>query len=148
LLPATLRAGGRHGAEDLATRVQQLENRVAELEKLIKQMQAQAKEPAKSTTEQKLVGNWAVGDDERKVEGVITDLRLKPDGTAKAVLNTPDGRWNNIKYDVVGKQLQLGENRGHATYSLAVRIHSIMDTQLILEYMVGQKLRPIRYTRE
>lgn len=69
--------------DELAARVRQLEQRVAALEKALKV----AKNPPATETEKKLVGNWAVAaDGDRKVEGVVTDLRLNADGTGKAVV--------------------------------------------------------------
>ncbi|HEV3259319.1 MAG TPA: hypothetical protein VG013_20805 [Gemmataceae bacterium] len=132
--------------DDLATRVQQLEQRLAALEKILKQ--AQPKEATKSATETKLVGNWMVSDRDRKVEGIVTDLKLKADGTGKAVVNTADGRWNNMKYDVVGKHLQLKEERGHASYELSARLQSVTDTEMMLEYTLDDKPRRVHYTRD
>ena len=66
----------------------------------------------------------------------------------KAAINHPDGQWNNLKYDLVGKQLQLRDERGGLTYTMAVRIQSATDTELVLEYRVGDKTREARYTRE
>jgi outer membrane murein-binding lipoprotein Lpp len=134
--------------EELATRVQQLENRVKQLEKLVKLMRAQVKELRRTTVEKKLAGNWAVPDGTRKVEGICTDLKLNGDGTGKAVLNRPDGHWNNLTYDLVGKELQLTEERGNSSYSLAVRLHSVNDSELVLEYIIGETTQEVRYTRE
>ncbi|MBO0697077.1 MAG: hypothetical protein J2P46_01665 [Zavarzinella sp.] len=132
-------------ADDLAARVQQLEKRVAELEK---QLHGLGKDPAKTGTAAQVVGSWAIADDLRKAEGLFTDLRLRADGTGKAVINHANGQWNNLKYDVVGKQLELRDERGGLIYSMSVRIASISDSEMVLEYTVGDKSRQAKYSRE
>ena len=134
--------------EELVKRVEQLEKQVAELAELIKRLKAPAQETTGSELERKLVGNWAVADADRKVEGICIGLRLKGDGTAKAVLNQADGRWNSIKYDLVGKQLQLSEDRQNSSYFLAARLKSVTETELVLEYTLGETPRQVVYTRE
>ena len=62
--------------------------------------------------------------------------------------NRADGQWNNLKYDVVGKQLNVRDERGAVAYTLSVRIASVSETELVLEYTVGDKSRQARYTRE
>jgi hypothetical protein len=49
---------------------------------------------------------------------------------------------------VVGKQLQIREERGGMAYTMSVRIASVSDTELVLEYRVGDKSRTAKYTRE
>ncbi|HKB03418.1 MAG TPA: hypothetical protein VKD90_14440 [Gemmataceae bacterium] len=134
--------------DDLAARVQQLEKKVAELEATIKHLQGLPRDPARTDTAGKVVGSWTISDEDRKAEGLFTDLRLNADGTGKAVINHPDGKWNNVKYDVVGKQLNLREERGGMAYALSVRIQSLSDTEMVLEYRVGDKSRIAKYTRE
>jgi len=148
VLPAAPARGQPAKADDLAGRVQQLEKRVAELEGLVKQLQARPKDPARTGLAAQVVGTWVVADADRKADGLFTDLRLRADGTGKAAINHPDGQWNNLKYDLVGKQLQLRDERGGLTYTMAVRIQSATDTELVLEYRVGDKTREARYTRE
>jgi hypothetical protein len=140
--------GQQPKSDELSTRVAQLEKRVAELEKIIKQMQAQAKESPRTTAETRLPGTWVIADDDRKLEGVFTDLKLKADGTGKGVINFPDRQWDNMKYEVVGKQLQFREQRGSLTYSVTARLRSVRADELVLEYKIGEKLRQVRYTRE
>jgi hypothetical protein len=149
-LTAPLAVAPAHGQskDDLAARVQQLEKKVAELEATIKQLQGLPRDPARTDTAGKVVGSWAIAEEERKAPGLFTDLRLKADGTAKAVINNPDGQWNNVKYDVVGKQLQLREERGATAFVMSVWIQSISDTEMVLEYRVGDKSRTAKYTRE
>jgi hypothetical protein len=134
--------------DDLAARVQQLEKKVAELEATIKQLQGLPRDPARTDTASKVVGSWAIAEEDRKSQGLFTDLRLKADGTGKAVINNPDGQWNNLKYDVVGKQLQLREERGATAFVMSVWIQSISDSEMVLEYRVGDKSRTAKYTRE
>ena len=78
----------------------------------------------------------------------FSDLRFKNDGTGKAVVNGPDGRWNNMKYDLVGKELQLTEERSNSSYSLNGWLKSVSEDELVLEFLVGEKMRPVRYVRE
>jgi hypothetical protein len=134
--------------DDLAGRVQQLEKKVAELEATIKQLQGLPRDPARTDTAGKVVGSWTIAAEDRKAEGLFTDLKLQADGTGKAVINHADGQWNNVKYDVVGKQLQVREQRGASSYALSVWIQSISDTEMVLEYRVGDKSRTAKYTRE
>ena len=135
-------------ADDLAARVQQLEKRVAELEGMVKQLQGQPRDPARTDAAGRVVGSWVIADEDRKAEGLFTDLRLKADGTGKAVINNRDGQWNNVKYEVVGKQLQVREERGSTALTMSVRIQSLSDTELVLEYRVGDKSRTAKYNRE
>ena len=146
VLPTAPVCGQQPKTDDLPARVEELARRVAELEKIVKQMPARA--PGKTTTEGKLVGNWVAAGDDRNVEGVITDLKLKSDGTGKAVIRHQDPQWNNMKYDLVGKQLQLREERGGLSYSAAVLVRSVSDTELVLEYKLGETTRQVRYSRD
>jgi hypothetical protein len=134
--------------DDLAARVQQLEKKVAELEATIKQLQGLPRDPARTDTAGKVVGSWTITNEDRKAEGLFTDLRLKADGTGKAVINQKDGQWNNMKYEVIGKQLQLREERGGFSYTMSVRIQSVSDTELVVEYRVGDQTRTAKYIRE
>lgn len=78
--------------KELISRIEQLEKRIAELEPLekrvakLERLNKEAK--AKATSQNKLVGNWAAGDEDRKVEGLCTDLKLLDDGTGKAVFTS------------------------------------------------------------
>lgn len=143
--------------DELAGRVQELEKRVAELEKGVQQSSPPAKD-TKTATENKLVGNWLVTEADRQAKGIFTDLKLKPDGTGMAVLNlgVPERQWNNLKYDLVGKQLLLRGEHGGQTYSIETRVQSVNDTELILEYRTefvrdgkrGDEVKQVRYTRD
>jgi outer membrane murein-binding lipoprotein Lpp len=135
-------------ADDLAGRVQQLERRVTELEARVRQLQAHPKDPARTGVAAQLVGTWVIAEEDRKADGLFTDLRLRADGTGKAAINRPDGQWNSVKYDVVGRQLQVRDERGAVAYALSARIASISDAELVLEYSAGDKTRQAKYTRE
>lgn len=140
--------GPQSNPDDSSVRVQELEKRVAELESAMKKTPRSVQEMATTKTETNLVGNWVAIDDDRKVDGVIIDLKLKADGTGKAVINHQDPLWNNMRYDLVGKQLQLRDERAGMSYSLAVLVQSVNDAELVLEYKLGETVRSVRYTRD
>lgn len=147
-LPGSPVIGQQPKGDELAARVQQLEKRVAELEEIVKQMQTQSKEPGTTATATKLVGNWIVTHEDQETEGALTGLNLKPDGTGRAVFNTSDPQWNNVKYAVVGTQLQLREERQFSSHALTARVRSLTETELILDYVIGGKSHQVRYARD
>lgn len=53
-----------------------------------------------------------------------------------------------MKFDLVGKELQLTDERGGATFSHYGRLISVTDGELVLEFVLAEKTRQVRYTRE
>ena len=91
---------------ELLKRIEQLEKRVADLEKAIKERPS-VKEPA-TATEKNLIGNWTITADSKKtaiakkVKDRWTDLNLKADGTCDLVMRGEVYKKGSYKVTVVG----------------------------------------------
>ena len=144
LLCMTLAAPVRGQEVDLATRVAQLEKRVAELEAALKRGTA---ELAKTDAENKLVGSWTVTEADRK-SAVFNDLVLKADGTCEITIRS--FARPNSKYKVIGKQLiveaavtgAVSETWGQC------RVVSVSDKELVLEHGEAAAVTKVKYNRE
>jgi hypothetical protein len=136
-----LRADPAKEAE-LAERIKQLERRVSDLELALKQGV-----PAKTESENKLVGIWAVAESDRAA-AVFTDLALKDGGKCDVVVRS-FGPRPNATYKVVGKQLIVEASNATATETWSqCRIVSVDDKELVLEYGEGGAIRKVKYARE
>ena len=130
-------------ADDLATRVQQLEKRVAELEAALKRGAAEPK----TETENKLVGNWTVSDANRR-EAVFVDLVLKADGRCDVSIRS-FGTRSNATYKLIGKQLLVEASNTTATESWGqCRLVSVDDKELVLEHGEGAAARKVKYEKQ
>jgi hypothetical protein len=136
---------------ELLKRIEQLEKRVAELEKAIKERGPSGKETA-AEIEKKLAGNWVITDDDKKTAAdkklpVWTDLKMNADGTCAMVWH--DGTvYATEKYQVteIGSVTRISSEQkidGVSTWEF--RIASVTETELVLEYAGGVK---VRYTRK
>jgi hypothetical protein len=123
---------------DLLARIQKLEKRLDELELVIRQLRASAKEDPRTEVEKKLVGTWLVSDADRKqakVEPVkrvtLTDLRFKGDGTCGYVIQSGLA-FLDAKYQVIGKQMVINYKDMSVSLTSEFRIDSITETELVL----------------
>ncbi|HKA06533.1 MAG TPA: hypothetical protein VKD71_04695 [Gemmataceae bacterium] len=140
-LVGPLRADPARDAE-LAERVKQLEKRVSDLEAALKHGV-----PAKTESENKLVGIWAVAESDRAA-AVFTDLALKEGGKCDVVVRS-FGPRPNATYKVVGKQLIVEASNATATETWSqCRIVSVDEKELVLEYGEGGSVRKVKYARE
>jgi hypothetical protein len=109
-------------------------------------------EPDKET-EKKLVGNWAITDNDKKTAAdkklpVWTDLKMNADGTCAMVWH--DGTvYPTEKYQVteIGNVTRISSQptpiEGAITWQF--RLASVTETELVLEYAGGVK---VHYTRK
>jgi len=139
---------------ELLKRIDQLEKRVAELEKVIKELRPSAKEPA-TETEKKLVGNWLIVDADKKTAAdksieLWTDMKMNADGTCALV--TADGRAQDAKYRVTVTQIAIrGPSPTAPQFEVLlseVRIASVTETELVLEYKNRDGWWKMHYTRK
>jgi len=129
---------------DLATRVQQLEKRVAELEAAIKKA---ATDLPKTESENKLMGIWTVTDADRPA-AVFVDLVLKSDDRCDVVIRSFGSRAN-ATYKLIGKQLIVEASTASATESWSqCRLVSVDDKELVLEHGEGAASRKVKYARQ
>jgi hypothetical protein len=136
---------------ELLKRIEQLEKRVAELEKA----RPPGKEPA-TETEKKLVGNWTITDADKKAAADKkmfrwTDLIMKADGTCALVGSDPSIFGSitdaNYKVTVTGSVTQVEISWGN--FGWGCRIASVTETELVLEYGVkSDTWVKVRYTRK
>jgi hypothetical protein len=135
---------------ELLKRIEQLEKRVADLEKAIKERPS-VKEPA-TATEKNLIGNWTITADSKKtaiakkVKDRWTDLKLKADGTCALVWGGEVYDRASYKVTVVGSVTSIHvewtplvfgapKNQPKAPiqgYQWDVRIASVSDKELVL----------------
>ena len=124
--------------------IQQLENRIVDLEKTVKQLQAQVKVklPAKSDLDKKLVGNWAVT---KRTKGRLTGLRLESDGTCHVA--AAEEEVEEGKYTVVGKTIsfKFGPNLG-----FFAEVESVTEKELVIRTRLRtlSKAEEIRFERQ
>ena len=139
---------------DLLARIQKLEKRLDELELVIIQLRASAKEDPRTGVEKKLVGTWLVSDADRKQakvlqeKGVVTltDLRFKGDGTCGVVIQSGLA-FLDAKYQVIGKQMVINHKSEGVSRSWEFRIDSVTETELVLERKDRGEMIKVRYMR-
>jgi hypothetical protein len=143
---------------DLLKRIEQLEKRVAELEKKAPKEPPPGKEPA-TDTEKKLVGNWTITEVDKKSAADKksfrwTDVNMKADGTCALLGSDPSdfGSVTGAKYKVtvIGSVTQISIEWGQsgATFGWGARIASVTDKELVLEYGIKENTwEKVRYTR-
>jgi hypothetical protein len=151
LSPPTAVAEADKEAE-LLKRIEQLEKRVAELEKKLPKERPPGKEPT-TDTEKKLVGNWTITDADKKTAADkkifrVTDLNMKADGTCALLGSDPSilRPVNAAKYEVtvIGSVTQITIE----PLGWAVRIASVTEKELVLEYPLKENTwEKVRYTR-
>jgi hypothetical protein len=162
---------------DLLKRIEQLEKRIADLEKAIKERPS-VKEPA-TATEKNLIGNWTITDDSKKTAiakklnwanwtteparsgRLITDLNLKADGTCALVIGgqvynrgsynvTVVGRVTRINIEWAPNFLGTGNPPGKHPiqgYVWDVRIASVSKEELVFQFQSGEESVKLQYTR-
>ena len=133
---------------ELLKRIEQLEKRVAELEKVINKRRPSAKEPA-TETEKKLVGNWVIVPANKKLSP-YTDLKFKADGTCALAYGegmvVRDAKYQVTQVATV-TQIDIDWKAGGAGIRWGGRIASVTDTELVLEYGSGDKRVKLCYAR-
>jgi hypothetical protein len=141
---------------ELLKRIEQLEKRVAELEKVINQPRPPGKGPA-TETEKKLVGNWVIVDADKKTAAdknltTWTDLKFKADGTC-ALVSSRGMVVREAKYQVtqIGTVTEIAMEWGtgaKAQFGVGCRIASVTDKELVLEFASSPETWvKVRYTR-
>ncbi len=159
---------------ELLKRIEQLEKRVADLEKAIKERPS-VKEPA-TATEKNLIGNWTITDDAKKTaiakklplvpakgrEFVVwTDLNMKADGICALVMRGELYTHAEYRVTVIGSVTSIniqwapsftggGNPKGPhpiGGYSWDVRIASVSEKELVLQLKSGAEWVELQYTR-
>ena len=141
---------------ELLKRIEQLEKRVAELEKAINQPRPPGKEQA-TETEKKLVGNWVIVDADKKTAAdknltTWTDLKFKADGTC-ALVSSRGMVVREAKYQVtqIGTVTEIAMEWGtgaKAQFGVGCRIASVTDKELVLEFASSPETWvKVRYAR-
>ena len=134
---------------ELLKRIEQLEKRVAELEKAINRPRPPGKEPA-TETEKKLVGNWVIVPANKKLLP-YTDLKFKADGTCALAYGegmvVRDAKYQVTQVATV-TQIDIDWKAGGAGIRWGGRIASVTDKELALEFATSPDTWvKVRYTR-
>jgi hypothetical protein len=142
---------------ELLKRIEQLEKRVTELEKVVNQPRPPGKEQA-TETEKKPVGNWVIVDADKKTAAdkklvPWTDLKFTADGTCALVQSGGGMVVRGAKYQVtqIGSVTEIAMEwgaGGGAKLGWGCRIASVTDKELVLEYATSPDTWvKVRYTR-